>query len=120
MARPAIPAIKLVSLQNSEVEVIQRLYEIIKDRQIHPKAGSYTNRIMDAGVERLAQKVGEEAVELVIAATGQSRQRVIEEASDLVYHLLVLMVHQGITLEEIEHELAHRHIQKSGLDISMG
>jgi phosphoribosyl-ATP pyrophosphohydrolase len=109
MALPAIPAIGLVSLQNLEVEVIQRLYEIIKDRQTHPKAGSYTNQLMDAGVDRLAQKVGEEAVELVIAATRQSRQRVIEEASDLVYHMLVLLVKEGISLAEIEDELARRH-----------
>jgi len=94
--------------------MIQRLYEIIQDRQAHPKAGSYTNRLLDAGLERLAQKVGEEAVELVIATTRQGRQRVIEEASDLVYHLLVLMAHEGISLQDIEDELAQRHLQKSG------
>lgn len=93
--------------------MIQCLYEIIKDRQAHSKAGSYTNRLLDAGLERLAQKVGEEAVELIIAATRQGRQRIIEETCDLIYHLLVLIAHQGIALEEIETELAHRHTQKT-------
>ena len=89
--------------------MIDELYEIIKDRQEHPKEGSYTNQLLNQGYERCAQKVGEEAVEVIIAAGKQGRQRVIEESADLVYHLLVLLVQQGVSLDETKDELRKRH-----------
>ncbi|MEE4195201.1 MAG: phosphoribosyl-ATP diphosphatase, partial [Anaerolineae bacterium] len=72
--------------------MIDELFAIIKDRQENPKEGSYTNKLLNEGYERCAQKVGEEAVEVIIAAGKQGRQRVIEESADLIYHLLVLLV----------------------------
>jgi phosphoribosyl-ATP pyrophosphohydrolase len=94
--------------------VIYKLYEIIKDREKNPVEGSYTNRLLTTGYERTAQKLGEEAVEVIIAACVQGRTRLIEEASDLIYHLFVLLVQQSISLEEIDQELNQRHAQKEG------
>ena len=90
--------------------MIQYLFEIITDRKTNPVAGSYTNHLLDSGRERIAQKVGEEAVELIVAAVSQERQRIIEEASDLIYHLLVLLSHADIPLDAIEDELKQRHV----------
>jgi len=89
--------------------MIQTLYEIIKDRQEHPKEGSYTNELLNGGYERAAQKVGEEAVEVIIAAGSQGEQRLIEESADLIYHWLVLLVQQGVSLQAVEEELRKRH-----------
>lgn len=90
-------------------DMLRQLEVIIHDRRDHPKDGSYTNRLLDGGTGRIAQKVGEEAVEVVIAALSQSRERQIEELSDLFYHVLVLMTHQGITLADVGEELRKRH-----------
>jgi phosphoribosyl-ATP pyrophosphohydrolase len=92
--------------------MIQRLYEIIIDRQMNPVSGSYTNQLFDAGLDKVLQKVGEETVELIIAASNQGKRRIIEESGDLIYHLLVLLVSTGISLEEVEKELKGRHIDR--------
>lgn len=92
--------------------MLYKLFDIVEDRKNNPVAGSYTNQLLAAGYEKTAQKVGEEAVEVILAAGAQSRQRVIEEASDLVYHLFVLLVEQGIALSEVEKELEKRHAQR--------
>lgn len=89
--------------------MIHRLYEIIEDRKTNPVQGSYTNTLLKNGYEKTAQKVGEEAVELIIAAGIQNQKRVIEEAADLVYHLFVLLVQHGIRMTDIERELEIRH-----------
>ncbi len=89
--------------------MLNELFEIITDRQAHPRPGSYTNKLLDAGVDSILQKVGEESVEVILAAKGQGCQRLIEEVSDLLYHTLVLLVSQGISLQEIEAELSRRH-----------
>jgi phosphoribosyl-ATP pyrophosphohydrolase len=92
--------------------MIYKLYEIVAGRRDNPVPDSYTNALLNAGYERTAQKVGEEAVEVIIAAGVQDKQRVIEEASDLIYHLFVLLVQQGISMDEIEQELEIRHTGK--------
>ena len=89
--------------------MIHKLYEIIEDRKTNPVEGSYTNQLLNAGYEKTAQKVGEEAVEVIIAAGLQGQQRFIEEASDLIYHLFVLLVGQGVRINDIERELEKRH-----------
>lgn len=88
--------------------VLQEVYNVILDRMEHPVEGSYTNYLLDKGIEKIAKKVGEEATETVIAAIKGSKDEVRYEASDLLYHLLVLLAHQQITLEEIWTELASR------------
>ncbi|MCB9451844.1 MAG: phosphoribosyl-ATP diphosphatase [Anaerolineaceae bacterium] len=89
--------------------MIAELEAIIQDRRRNPRLGSYTNSLFDAGVNRIAQKVGEEAVEVVVAALGQGREAQIAELSDLFYHTLVLMNQLGITLDDVYHELEERH-----------
>jgi phosphoribosyl-ATP pyrophosphohydrolase len=76
---------------------------------------SYTRKLLDRGVAHCAKKLGEEAVEAVIAAVGEDRERVIGEAADVLYHLLVVLHARGITLAEVEAELGAR-TQQSGLD----
>jgi phosphoribosyl-ATP pyrophosphohydrolase len=89
--------------------MLNKLFQIIEDRRLNPANGSYTNQLLDDGYERIAQKVGEEAVEVIIAAGNQGRRRTIEEAADLIYHLLVLLAYHGIDIEEVEKELEIRH-----------
>jgi len=89
--------------------MLNKLFEIIEDRNNNPVEGSYTNQLLNAGNETAAKKVGEEAVEVIIAASKQGRQRTIEESADLIYHLFVLLVQGGISLAEVEAELEKRH-----------
>lgn len=89
--------------------MILELYEIISERKAKPKSGSYTNSLFEAGQERIIQKVGEEAIELVLAAASQGDQRLIEESADLIYHLWVLLAFREIPLEAIKNELERRH-----------
>ena len=74
--------------------------------------GSYTTKLFDQGIDKIVKKLGEEAVETVIAAKNDSSERIVEETADLLYHLLVTLVAKGVTLEELQVELAKRH--KSG------
>jgi len=90
-------------------KMLYKLFEIVEDRKQDPVEGSYTNKLLNAGYEKVAQKVGEEAVELIIAAGKQGHQRTIEESADLIYHLFVLLAQQGISLAEVEAELERRH-----------
>ena len=90
--------------------MLNKLFQIVKDRKENPRDGSYTNQLLEGGYQRIAQKLGEEAVEVIIAAGKQGRQRVIEESADLLYHLLVLLVNQEVDLKEVEAELESRHL----------
>ena len=88
------------------------LYELekcIQDRYQKMPLGSYTTYLFEKGLSRMAQKVGEEAVETIIEATTANRAKYIEEASDLLYHLLVLNEQMGVTLTDIQTELLSRH-----------
>lgn len=85
------------------------LQSVIQQRHRDMPADSYTTRLFNKGVNKIAQKVGEEAVETVIEAVDGNRPDMIYEASDLVYHLLVLLESTGCSLEDIEIELAKRH-----------
>ena len=89
--------------------MIHELERIIRDRQEHPAAGSYTSQLFAAGPNRIAQKVGEEATEVVVAALGQGRSEQIGELSDLFYHTLVLMAQLRLSLADVETELERRH-----------
>lgn len=88
--------------------VLQQVYRVILDRKENPKEGSYTNYLLDKGVEKICKKVGEEASESIIAAVKGSNEELRYEVSDLLYHLLVLLANQGITPEEIYAELGKR------------
>lgn len=88
---------------------IRKLQDIIERRKIERPEGSYTVKLFDKGVNKIAQKVGEEAVETVIEAIDCNDERLIYEASDLIYHLLVLIVHKNMSIADLEKELYIRH-----------
>ena len=90
-------------------DILNELEAIIADRRVNPKEGSYTNLLFEKGRNKIAQKVGEEAVEVIVAALGQGREEQIGELSDLFYHTLVLMSELGITLDDVRAELQKRH-----------
>jgi len=88
---------------------ILELENIIQDRYDNPEEGSYINKLRNKGLNKIAQKVGEEGVEVVIAALAETETDLINEASDLVFHLLVLLREKGLTLETIAKNLEGRH-----------
>jgi len=88
---------------------IDELYKVVKDRQKNMPSGSYTTSLFKEGQDRIIQKVGEEAVETVIAAKNTSKERVVSEIADLHFHLLVMMAFLEIKPEEIYQELESRH-----------
>ena len=88
---------------------IRELEQVIRQRHRDMPEGSYTSRLFSRGVPKIAQKVGEEAVETVIEAVAQNRDAMIYEASDLVYHLLVLLEATGCSISDLEKELERRH-----------
>ncbi len=87
----------------------------VNDRARESADVSYTRKLLDRGVNHCAKKLGEEAVEAVIAAVGEDKDRMIAEAADVLYHLLVVLHARGITLDEVETELGAR-TRQSGLD----
>lgn len=89
-------------------ELVQRLYNLIKERKNTPKEGSYTNYLFDKGLDKILKKVGEESAEVIIGAKNENKDEVVYEISDLIYHLLVLMVYLNINIEEIKEELKGR------------
>ena len=87
---------------------LTRLARTVADRARTRPAGSYTARLLDEGVAKIAQKVGEEAVETVVAATAEDRSRLASEAADLVYHLIVLLAAKDLPLDRVFEELESR------------
>ncbi len=90
-------------------DTIQMLFQVIKDREADPKPGSYTNHLLDTGLDEISKKVGEEAIEVIIAAQSQGRERLISELADLTYHCLVLMAYAGLSPDDVAGELQRRH-----------
>ena len=88
--------------------VLTQLARTLADRARTRPSGSYTARLLDAGVAKIAQKVGEEAVETVVAATSEDAARLTSEAADLLYHLLVLLEAKHVPLDRVFEELAQR------------
>ncbi|MBN2601408.1 MAG: bifunctional phosphoribosyl-AMP cyclohydrolase/phosphoribosyl-ATP diphosphatase HisIE [Candidatus Marinimicrobia bacterium] len=94
---------------NTASNFLFELEKVIADRKINPKEGSYTNTLFNAGIKRIAQKVGEEATEVLIDAVSDDIPRMQEEIADLLYHLLVLLADKDISLNEILDVLKKRH-----------
>lgn len=92
--------------------MLTELFHIIEDRKANPRPGSYTSLLFAEGEDAILKKVGEEAMEVILAAKGQGAQRMVEEVADLFYHTLVLLSSQGISLSELEEELRRRHQRK--------
>lgn len=101
-----IPTDAALEQQN---DIIQELVTTIRDRKTSPVEGSYTNYLLDKGIDKVLKKVGEEAAEVIIASKNVDKNELIYELSDLVYHSLVLMEIQNVTLDEIRKELERRH-----------
>ena len=86
------------------------LYELLKGRYIEKPQGSYTTYLFEQGIDKILKKVGEESTEVIVAGKGGDKAETIYEIADLTYHVLVLMVYMGISVEEVISELAKRHI----------
>nr|WP_276926383.1 phosphoribosyl-ATP diphosphatase [Faecalibaculum rodentium] len=97
------------------MEELNVLYETVMDRKANPEEGSYTSYLFGKGEEKILKKVGEECTEVIIASLSQSKEDLINEFGDLFYHMVVLMVEKGITLEEISAELERRSGTKHNL-----
>jgi phosphoribosyl-ATP pyrophosphohydrolase len=89
-------------------EVLDEVYAVVDDRRKNPQEGSYTNYLFDKGLDKICKKIGEEATEVVIAAKNGKQDEVIYEASDLLYHLCVLLVERGVSLDDLYEELKRR------------
>ena len=94
-------------------DILNQLETIIWNRKDYPVEGSYTNRLLDEGRGKIAQKVGEESVEAIVAALAEDRNAQIGEFADLFYHTLVLMADLDIRLDDVRLELRERHQQRS-------
>lgn len=88
----------------------QGLYSLLEGRKRDLPQGSYTTYLFQKGLDKILKKVGEECTEVIIAAKAEDRAETVYEIADLAYHVMVLMAQQGITLEEIQKELASRHV----------
>ena len=89
---------------------LESLIKLIEGRKIDKKEGSYTTYLFEKGIDKILKKVGEECTEVIIAAKADDKKETIYEISDLVYHVMVLMIEMGISLEDIHKELASRHV----------
>ena len=86
------------------------LYRLISGRKTEPKEGSYTTYLFDKGLDKILKKVGEECTEVIIAGKGGDKAETVYEIADLCYHVMVLMVQSGISLEDVTRERARRHV----------
>jgi len=91
------------------MEFLQKLEQVIKDRKENPSDSSYTSKLFKKGINKVAQKVGEEAVELVIEAKDDNEELFLNEAADLMYHYIVLLTAKGYSLQDVIKVLEARH-----------
>ena len=96
-------------MSKTDIAFIGQLETIVQQRLAEPVKGSYTARLASAGSKRIAQKIGEEGVELALAAVSGDREEIIDEAADLVYHLVVLLADHELSIADVASRLAARH-----------
>ena len=89
---------------------LEALMKVIEGRKIEKKEGSYTTYLFEKGIDKILKKVGEECTEVIIAGKANDKAETIYEISDLVYHVMVLMIEMGIFIDDIKNELASRHV----------
>jgi phosphoribosyl-ATP pyrophosphohydrolase/phosphoribosyl-AMP cyclohydrolase len=94
---------------SAEADIFERLEALIAQRQRERPTGSYTTYLFESGQDKILKKLGEELTELVIASKNGSATELVAEASDLLFHLLVLLAHHHISFATVQAELAHRH-----------
>jgi phosphoribosyl-AMP cyclohydrolase / phosphoribosyl-ATP pyrophosphohydrolase len=95
--------------EENKIWNLKALERIIQDRKANPREGSYTNKLLDSGINKVAQKVGEEAVELVIEAKDNNEELFLGEAADLIFHYLILLTAKGYSLQDVLEVLKKRH-----------
>ena len=100
-------------IEKNSLMFLNQLFELIKNRKIELPEKSYTTKLFTEGTNRIIQKVGEEAIETVIAAKNRDKNEIINEVSDLIYHLFVMLAEQDIELDEIVNNLSERHSAKA-------
>lgn len=96
-------------IENDEINFLGRLNDLIYDRKKNLPEGSYTSELFNSGSDRIIQKVGEEAVEVLIAVKNKSRKEIVYESADLLYHLMVMLADNDIKLSDVVDELESRH-----------
>lgn len=100
----------VIEEKDDEAFSYEGLYKMLLGRKLEKKEGSYTTYLFEKGTDKILKKVGEECTEVIIAAKAQDKEETIFEIADLLYHVTVLMIDAGITLDEVTAELAKRHI----------
>ena len=98
-------------MMTPNIEFLRTLETIVRDRLQSPSDDSYTARLAQAGAKRIAQKVGEEGVELALAGAAENQDEIVDEAADLMYHLIVLLATQDLSLTDVAARLQTRHSQ---------
>ena len=98
---------------NNPLQVFEEVFDVIKDRKVHPKEGSYTNYLFDKGIDKILKKVGEECAETIIAAKNGDKAELVGEINDVFYHMMVMMNECGVTMEDVCKEMDIR-AQKIG------
>lgn len=93
----------------ADQSIINKVYNQIIQRRDNPKEGSYTNYLFDKGIDKILKKVGEETSEVIIGAKNKNKDELVYEMCDLIYHSLVLMVNENVTIEDLKKELTRRH-----------
>lgn len=101
------------NLDRNNIHFLTNLFELIQQRKIEMPDKSYTTSLFKEGSDRIIQKLGEESIETIIAAKNRSREEVINETADLIYHLFVMLVEQNISLNEVIQKLESRHQKKT-------
>ena len=89
-------------------DILEQLLATLQERKANPRPESYTARLLAAGEDEIVKKIGEEAIEVILAAKGQDNQRIVEETADLLYHILVLLVARDLTWADVKAELVRR------------
>ena len=95
---------------NDEAFSYEGLYDMLVGRKINKKEGSYTTYLFEKGIDKILKKVGEECTEVIIGAKGGDKAETVYEIADLIYHVTVMMIEMGISIDEVTAELAKRHI----------
>ena len=88
----------------------EELFEMLRGRKEQPKEGSYTTYLFEKGIDKILKKIGEETTEVIISAKGGDKANTVYEIGDLMYHIMVLMIEAGISLDDIRREMASRHV----------
>ena len=89
--------------------ILEELYELVIERARHPEPGSYTNYLLDKGLDKILNKLGVQAIEVAIAAKNGRKSDIVFESADLVYHLIVLLTAKGFSLDDVAAKLESRH-----------